>query len=276
MVKSILIAMDGQQSSQAAVELGTRWAKAAGAMLVALGVIDEQAICGLESVPLGAGTFKEERDQALVERQRVRIEQSLAQFATHCANEQIRHKVLEEVGRAWEEICQQAQRFDLLLLGRPPSAEKQPHTEESLRNHVLAHSPRPVVIVPAGATESHRVLIAYDGSVPAARAVQLFVALGLPEPWEAHIVSIHESSAVAAERAALAADFLALHEYRWQVHAVASNHRPAEEILAASDRLGAGLIVMGSSGHRNWHKLLPGSVTQRVVRKSAVPVLLYH
>lgn len=47
----------------------------------------------------------------------------------------------------------------------------------------------------------------------------------------------------------------------------------AEEILAQADRLGADLIVMGSHGRHGVEKLLLGSTTERLIRKSHIPVL---
>lgn len=48
---------------------------------------------------------------------------------------------------------------------------------------------------------------------------------------------------------------------------------PAHEILAAADRTKANLIVMGTHGRRGMSHVLLGSVAERVVRLSPVPVL---
>jgi len=49
---------------------------------------------------------------------------------------------------------------------------------------------------------------------------------------------------------------------------------PAETVLAEATRLGAGLIVLGSSGHTVLGEMLIGSVAHRVTVQSRVPVLL--
>jgi nucleotide-binding universal stress UspA family protein len=49
--------------------------------------------------------------------------------------------------------------------------------------------------------------------------------------------------------------------------------RPAREILKTARRVAADLIVMGSQGRSGAGKLFFGSVTQHVLRKTAVPVL---
>jgi nucleotide-binding universal stress UspA family protein len=48
----------------------------------------------------------------------------------------------------------------------------------------------------------------------------------------------------------------------------------AETVLAEATRLGAGLIVLGSSGHTVFGEMLIGSVAHRVTVQSRVPVLL--
>lgn len=47
----------------------------------------------------------------------------------------------------------------------------------------------------------------------------------------------------------------------------------ADEILTQAEQLGADLIVMGSHGRHGVEKLLLGSTTERLIRKSRIPVL---
>jgi nucleotide-binding universal stress UspA family protein len=49
--------------------------------------------------------------------------------------------------------------------------------------------------------------------------------------------------------------------------------RPAESVLAIARSLPANLIVMGSHGHSGFERLVLGSVTEKVLRNAACPVL---
>jgi nucleotide-binding universal stress UspA family protein len=54
---------------------------------------------------------------------------------------------------------------------------------------------------------------------------------------------------------------------------VLANGAAAFEILAAAERLKADLIVMGTHGRHGLSRMLLGSVADKVVRASTVPVL---
>jgi nucleotide-binding universal stress UspA family protein len=49
---------------------------------------------------------------------------------------------------------------------------------------------------------------------------------------------------------------------------------PADAIVAAIDEEQVGLVMMATHAHSRWHRCLLGSVTDRVLRASAVPVVL--
>lgn len=49
--------------------------------------------------------------------------------------------------------------------------------------------------------------------------------------------------------------------------------RPTETILRTAAEIGADLIAMGTHGRSGWNRLMLGSVTERVLRESSIPVL---
>jgi universal stress protein A len=51
---------------------------------------------------------------------------------------------------------------------------------------------------------------------------------------------------------------------------------PAEQVLNSARRVGADLIVMGTHGRKLLSHLVLGSVAERVVRESTIPVLTAH
>jgi nucleotide-binding universal stress UspA family protein len=277
MIRSILVALDGSPFSQSALELGIRWASKHDALLVGQGVIDEPTIRESEPVPLGADTFKGHLDDVRMQRARTRVETFLGQFTIRCAEAGVSAKVLEDVGLPYEQILLAAQRYDLLLLGQQTYFHfaTQSRPDETLRR-VLGQTPRPVVTVPEKLGDGSAVVVAYDGSLQAARALYAFQASGLGAGQVVHLVSVAARHADAARAADRAADFLGLHQQPVEIHAIASSAAPAEVLLGEVQRLHSGLLVMGAYGQPALKEFFLGSVTRTLLQTSPVPLFLFH
>jgi nucleotide-binding universal stress UspA family protein len=78
----------------------------------------------------------------------------------------------------------------------------------------------------------------------------------------------HAEVTSAAERAVAS-----LAQQEGNLRAVLRQGDPATEILNAADELKASMIVMGTHGRQGLAHLILGSVAERVLRKSNVPVL---
>ena len=142
------------------------------------------------------------------------------------------------------------------------------------------------------------ILIATDGSEPAAKAVTQGLALAkalgakatavtVSEPWNFVLAALAERE----HRPDPMADYdqcteAAAERIFWIVHQMAKklgqacatvhikDRYPAEGILQAAQAKGCDLIVMASHGRRGFAKLLLGSQTNRVVTLSCTPVLV--
>jgi len=278
MLRSMLVALDGSPFSEAAVELGLKWAKRFDCQLAAVGIIDEPTIRGPQSTPVGAGAFKRDLDDTRVADCRRQVEAFLSRFAIHCSEAGVSCKVFEDVGWPCQEILREAQRYDLILIGRETyfHFETQRTSDETLQK-ILHSTPRPVVAVPDKPDLGDGVLIAFDGSIQAARAVQSFLATGLHKLEEVHIVSVHQDSKIEAARVAdRATDFLRFHEIRSKQHPIQSHRRPGELLLEKAQELNVELIVMGCYGQSRIREFFLGSATQDVIQQSRVPMFLYH
>jgi nucleotide-binding universal stress UspA family protein len=142
-----------------------------------------------------------------------------------------------------------------------------------------------------------KILIGYDGSKYADEAVSDLGRAGLPAACEVTILSVAEvwmpppppssyemieavgfqglleRSHVEQSRQVEQAEALAFQASRmvqsrfpsWRVYAAALSGSPSEEIVTRAEEWGADLIVVGAHGHQGLGRLLPGSVSQRVV-----------
>jgi nucleotide-binding universal stress UspA family protein len=65
-------------------------------------------------------------------------------------------------------------------------------------------------------------------------------------------------------------------EYNIKITSLIEEGSPAEKILDLSEKEDVDLIVMGTSGKHNIDRFLIGSVAEKVVRSSKIPVLVVH
>jgi len=275
MLKSMLIGLDGSAYSDVAVELGIQWAKRFDALVVGLGIVDGPTICRPEPVPLGGAVYKKERDELLLAEGRRKVEEFLERFEARCAAAGVAYQAVEDVGLPYDKILRESHRYDLVLLGH----ETHFHFETSdvadeMLWHVLRSESRPVVVAPAELQPGRSVVVAYNASPQADRALQAFLTSGLDFGEEVHLVYVDQDEGKAAREAERAAAFLRPHGIR----AAAVGRRPkgsiAETLLDEARTRQARLLVMGACGHSRLREVLLGSVTKQTLRSCRVPVLL--
>lgn len=277
MIRSILAGLEGPPIDPPVIDLGIQWARRFDALLVGLGVVDQTAVGGAESVPLGATEFKVHRDQALYDAACRRVAETQHSFGLQCGKAGVSCRILEASGRSVDCILDQAQRHDVILLGLRNGFPSDPHEPPGVTlRTVVRNTPRPVVAVPDGWSGGGSVIVAYDGSVQAARTLQAFLGLGLASAYDVHLVSVHADEAAARRQLDPAIQYLHLHGISVHPHAVVTADDPSTAILRQITPLDAGLLVMGAFGQPLLKEFLFGSVTRKVMAECAVPVFLYH
>jgi nucleotide-binding universal stress UspA family protein len=140
----------------------------------------------------------------------------------------------------------------------------------------VKQSPCPVVAVPATLPAGRTVVVAYDGSVHATRALHLFQALGLASAADVHVVCVDTQPQRAAGWAARALAFLQGHHMRAHAHALVTAAAPAQVLLEQVHTLDAGLLVMGAYGRSRLREVFGTSLTRTMLEASPVPLFVYH
>jgi nucleotide-binding universal stress UspA family protein len=278
MLQSILVGLDGSVPSRSAVCLGIEWARYSNALLVGLGIIDAPTICAAETIFSRAGSHPEPTitRRRIVDARR-QVEQYLEQFALECAEAGVAAKLLEDVGLPADEIVLEAQRYDLVLLGQETRFHFETHEDwDDTLPRVLKSSPRPVVVVPAVRHEGGPVLVAYDGSLQAARALAEFQATGLASQSVVQIVSIAADRSIAARNAERAVDYLRFHEIRAEPVPIVTGRSTSEVLLEQAAQRNAALVVMGAYGQSALREFVLGSVTRTLLEECPTPLFLGH
>jgi nucleotide-binding universal stress UspA family protein len=171
-----------------------------------------------------------------------------------------------------------ARAADTFVALRPDGQANEP---EGLIENLLYGTGRHLFLVPydwKAMAPLHNVVVAWNGSRESARAV----AESLPYLHQAKKVGVlvvegeHPTEADAL-KGSEAVQHLRHHginavKYR----SIGEEDEIADVLIAECRKLDANLLVMGSFGHSRLHELLPGSTTDRMLRRSPFPLLIAH
>ena len=276
MLKSLLVLLNDARRAYQASDLARSWASSHEALLVGLSVLDIESLCGDEPVPMSGMSTKEQRDLALLEDARSKLGLVRDRFQSLDTQAHVTSKLLNEEGRPADVIAREAQRYDLVLVDQPQTHPALGTLSSDQLVGVVKHCPRPLVVVPDRPTTVTDVVIAYDGSLQAARAVQAFAQSGLATGRQVRVVGTAERFVTATRRVDRAVEFLTLHGITAKAVPVTSEDDPAAVILDHLALYPTGLLVMGTFGQNIVREVLFGSVTRRLIEHCPVPIFLFH
>jgi nucleotide-binding universal stress UspA family protein len=277
MLKSILLPLDGSESSAAARDWAIRLGKRFGARITGLGILDEPTITRPEATPIGGTTQKVVRDQARLTEAEEQIRKFLDDAQSALAASGLEYDVLEVTGIPYEQIVLEAQRHDLIVMGNEPHFhfETQDTPGETLARTVEA-APRPIFVVPKAAADGNGCLIAYDGRPPAARALQSMTELGLCSEPPVNVVVIHDDAAVADQRCKLAIDYLTRHDVHARPKPIATGEKTAKVLFERVAELKPAWVCIGAHGGRKLRRLFLGSVCNSLIQTCPAPLFIHH
>jgi len=279
MIKSIVVAVDSTQSSDKAQAYARRLAKRYGAALTGIAVLDVPWVTQTMATPIGGGHFKEHRDETVLARHKRTLGEKLENFHNACQAADIGSREIEIEGVPSEQIYHEADRHDLIVLGRETNFHGIKGQDiGDVAERLLRDNPRPIVVIPPGETTIGRgVVIAFDGSLESSRAMQMFQLMGLAADEPVHVVAVAAEEAEANEIAERGAGFFRSHGVEVAVHGLAVDGDVAAAILNTVEDIGAGILVMGAFGPRGFlDRLLGASVTKQLIRASHVPIFVHH
>jgi nucleotide-binding universal stress UspA family protein len=206
---------------------------------------------------------------------RVRAQQGLAEFdatAQKLGLPSFEMRLVDD--EAGGGICLQARFADLVVIGQYDPQEASPVVMPDFPQYVVLYSGRPVLLVPhTGRFDQigQRVLIAWDGSMEATRAI----TSALPLLKRAQLVEV---AAFNEDAQTQTAGEVVLYLKRYGIQAEVLRRDVTggigEALLALAAALGSDLIVMGGYGHVRFREILLGNVTRTLLETARIPVLM--
>lgn len=275
--KDLLVHVDDGGTCDVRLAVATSLAKTFGAHLAGVAVDPGLVMPVMADVPISP---------ALVDRlesdRTARIAKAGAVFATACADAGIDGEWRLDQGEIVDRLTVHARRADLAILGQE-GGENESIVIGGLPDSLVMTSGRPVLVVPyigAASTLGKRVLVAWDGSREAVRAVNDALPL-LARAEQVEVVSINPSDLPDGEAGHIPGADMCLHLARHGVtaeaqHVMANDIDVGNLLLSRVADTGSDLLVMGAYGHSRWREIVLGGATKQVLGEMTVPVLMSH
>ena len=279
MLKEILVCLEGSPSTEVATHLATDVARSSGAGLVGLAIIDEPDIRAGTATGISGSSFKRDRDEALVADAQKQAADWIVLFDRRCREAGVESRSLEVVGRPADSILEEMEKHDLTVIGRDANFRFETESDDAkTRDTILRGADRPVLLVPETAAPElgSTVLIAYDGSGAAKRALMSFATSGLARSRHVHVATVDDNGVVAREMSERAAAMLDALHVPAKPHNIVSTLSNTDALFKLADDLKAGLVVMGTFTRSRLRELFSGSVTRGLVEKTRIPLYLQH
>ncbi len=277
MLKNVLVLLGESPSSAVASAYARRIVKAQDAQITSVSGVDLSFIEAAMPGTIGGAAYHAQMETGLkaqAEKARRRVSEI---FERVCAGDGIMPKSISFDGDPFEQVTAASATSDLVVTGHDVTFRgTQRERNSDTLNQLLFTTPRPVLVCPDQLPSEGTVLIAYDGSLPAMRALQLFVLVGAWKGRRVQVSSVDSKLENAERLASEASAYLHLHGYEADPRPIGSAEPPAEIIGVLATHGEVELLVMGAYGHRGLKEFLFGSTTQSLIGAPKSCIFLYH
>lgn len=276
MIKSMLLPVDGSVYTDAQVKCAIKMAKSFKAKIRLLSVVDVRifewaTVSGAEGfVPVVPSTaYKEESKKMLDSKADAVLEKCVSMVESA----KVSYDVEKIHGSPSDIILEKIPLVDLLIMGRRGEFAKwRKKLFGATLDAVIRQWNKPLLTTPQKFKPITNILVAYDGSEKANKALQLagFFAQNLKS--KIAILSISHHQKRRQKFLDEASEYL--EPYGLDVELIGVGGQPEKEITRVSGEMKCGLIMMGAFGHSRIREALLGSTTDHVIRNSNTSVLL--
>ena len=277
MLNRVILLLGDTPASVVARQYAFRLIRAEGAEIAGLCGVDLAFIQAPMLGGIGTTAWKVHMEEALKAQAATSRSRLHEAYEKECLANQVPCEWLEFEGDPTQALLRAAESADLLISGHDTAfhGNIREFLPEMIAN-VLWTAPRPVIVTADADHGDAAVMIAYDGSLPAVRAVQLFALLGIWSRHRMHLVTVQADKAEADGIAQGALRYLRLRGCNVDLIAVATRASPAEVLrIEVADR-GIGTLVIGAYGHRGLRERMLGSVTTRLLQEPPCALFVYH
>lgn len=274
MIKRLLLPLDFSEYSDAALQYACYIAKRQDAEITGMVVVHVPGfVMPIGPLPAGTVDWSEHLDRNVVEKVNKRIDALLEKFDETCKREGVRYKRAEVQGTSPEQIMFQSIFYDMVIMGFRTSYyfDENKNVEVSLEK-ILSHTFTPILAVPKDFAPVHKILVAFDGSLPSARAMQRFSHLASAKEGEITVLMSHPEQDTAFYYLNKAEDYLKAHgllnvKKEWTNKNITTVIR--DQYLDNVD-----MIITGTHSKGLLKDFFLGSLTRYLIKKAKKPVFM--
>ena len=277
MIKKILVALDPDSDTPVATRFAMDIARRCDAEITGLAVVDMGSI---ESSSRGGGIgsmyYAEKLREQLTADARKKAQDLIGAFDGLVRDSGVRFSELVQEGVPFERIVEDMKVHDLLIVGQEPHFfYSHPKEATATLARIVRLTVGPTLIVHRTSRTVKKVLVAYDGSTAAARAMRSFV---LCRPFgnelDVRVLAVYKDDPHESELFLhLADDYLKAHGFDAHVMAVNSSDINAV-IMEQVAGFEADLVVAGAHSKSTLRAMAFGSTTRHLVANCPVPLFL--
>jgi len=286
MLKRILVVLDFDSDTSTATRYAIEIAHRVDAEVTGLALVDRKGIKAEASgAGLGAMYYAEKLQDKLSDEARAQARHLLREFAAELDRAGVRHTSNHvEDGVPFNRIVEDMKYHDLLIAGHEshffyPDRDKRTRTMDE----VVEKGAAATLVVEDEYRPIRRVIVAYDRSVSAARAMQKFAELAPldKENLEIEIVNVRgdggdDARAESELMIGLAKSYLDAHGFTSVETTSIPGGRAKERLLGHATRTRADLIVAGAHSQSGIKEFFFGSTTSGLIEDAEIPLFLYH
>lgn len=271
--KRILVSLSGSPYTRAAIDHAIELAKRHDADLTGVTVVDSDRLARVGPIPIGGGAAASDLTRYREEISAERVEQCIAQFQDECRQASLACSVVRETGDALNELISLWRYHDLTIMGLRGLFEYGVvHNPDDVLIRLVTRGIRPILAVSDAFRPIKRVLIAYNGSLEAAKAMKRFAQMQLWVQPAVRVVCYQQQADDAARLLSDAANYLSAHGIDAEYEA--SDVDPRDGIIQDIDAKGIDLVVIGSTA-RSWiARQVLGDTVLYAIRHAAIPLFL--
>jgi nucleotide-binding universal stress UspA family protein len=277
MLKRILVVLGETRASAVARQYAFRLARSENTELAAIAGIDRQYIDSPMAGTVGTTAYKIQLEEELKAQAGDACARLRSVYEMECRNHNAPFEWLAFDGDPMSALQIAAENSDALVTGHDTDfrGNIREHLPDMLAK-LCWTAPRPLIVCGDKDRGDGDIMIAYDGSLPAMRAVQLFMLLGLWSRHRIHVVAIGTDKAAAERIPAGALQYLHRRGFNVEANAIATRAHPAEVLkIEVADRK-IGTLVMGVYGRRGLRERLCGSTTTQLLQEPPCALFVYH